>query len=164
MRVRGKAGDFGTARIRAFVIAREPQPEALSGGKSNILANGESHCGRIICLSNAGHLRIYTSPPQTLIFDLSSDSFTRSRNPLLTILLSFSCKPQSKYTSPEPVLELRAMLTTSTISKANVGVFTNPAHELWVAETTPTLEGVKSGTDLQEGEVTIGIKSTGICG
>lgn len=56
------------------------------------------------------------------------------------------------------------MSTTSTITKANVGVFTNPAHELWVAESQPSLETVKKGEDLKDGEVTIGIKSTGICG
>lgn len=54
--------------------------------------------------------------------------------------------------------------TTTTISKANVGVFTNPAHELWVAESTPSLDEVKKGESLKEGEVTVGIKSTGICG
>lgn len=54
--------------------------------------------------------------------------------------------------------------TTSTITKPNVGVFTNPAHELWVAESKPSLDEVKKGESLKEGEVTIGVKSTGICG
>lgn len=49
-------------------------------------------------------------------------------------------------------------------SKANIGVYTNPAHELWVAEATPSLEDVEKGDTLKPGEVTIGIKSTGICG
>lgn len=49
-------------------------------------------------------------------------------------------------------------------AKANIGIFTNPAHDLWVAETTPSLESVKNGEDLKEGEVTIAIRSTGICG
>ena len=56
------------------------------------------------------------------------------------------------------------MSTTETITKSNIGVFTNPAHELWVAESQPSLETIKNGEDLKEGEVTIGIKSTGICG
>ena len=56
------------------------------------------------------------------------------------------------------------MSTTSTLSKSNIGVFTNPAHDLWVAESGPSLESVKSGEGLKHGEVTIGIKSTGICG
>ncbi|KFZ16255.1 hypothetical protein V501_02306 [Pseudogymnoascus sp. VKM F-4519 (FW-2642)] len=46
----------------------------------------------------------------------------------------------------------------------NIGVYTNPEHKLWVGEATPSLESVQSGSDLKEGEVTIGIKSTGICG
>lgn len=49
-------------------------------------------------------------------------------------------------------------------SKANIGVFTNPAHNLWINETEPTVESVQKGDGLKEGEVTIAIKSTGICG
>lgn len=56
------------------------------------------------------------------------------------------------------------MSTTETITKSNIGVFTNPAHELWVAESQPSLETIKKGEGLKDGEVTIGIKSTGICG
>ena len=54
--------------------------------------------------------------------------------------------------------------TTTTISKSNVGVYTNPAHDLWIAESKPTLEEVKNGEGLKDGEVAIAIKSTGICG
>lgn len=54
--------------------------------------------------------------------------------------------------------------TTITPSKANIGVFTNPAHDLWVADTTPTQEEVEKGESLKEGEITVAIKSTGICG
>jgi hypothetical protein len=50
------------------------------------------------------------------------------------------------------------------LSKANIGVYTNPAHDLWVAEAEPSLESVKKGDTLKPGEVTVGIKSTGICG
>lgn len=49
-------------------------------------------------------------------------------------------------------------------SKANIGVFTNPAHDLWITETEPTVESVHKGDALNPGEVTIAIKSTGICG
>ena len=56
------------------------------------------------------------------------------------------------------------MSTTSTITKSNIGVYTNPAHELWVAESEPSLETVKKGEDLKDGQVTVAIKSTGICG
>lgn len=48
--------------------------------------------------------------------------------------------------------------------KPNVGVYTNPNHDLWVNEAEPSVESVKAGSDLKEGEVTIAIRSTGICG
>ncbi|KAI1333845.1 GroES-like protein [Xylariaceae sp. FL0016] len=48
--------------------------------------------------------------------------------------------------------------------KANIGVFTNPKHDLWISETEPKLESVQSGESLKHGEVTIAVKSTGICG
>jgi hypothetical protein len=49
-------------------------------------------------------------------------------------------------------------------SKPNIGVYTNPEHELWVAEAEPSLEVVSRGGDLKEGEVLLNVKSTGICG
>jgi L-iditol 2-dehydrogenase len=49
-------------------------------------------------------------------------------------------------------------------TKANIGVYTNPAHELWVAEAEPSLEEVQKGGNLKPGEVLINVKSTGICG
>lgn len=49
-------------------------------------------------------------------------------------------------------------------SKSNIGVYTNPAHELWVGAATPSVEDVEKGIGLKVGEVTVGIKSTGICG
>jgi len=49
-------------------------------------------------------------------------------------------------------------------SRANIGVYTNPEHKLWVAEAQPSLESVVKGDALKPGEVTVGIKSTGICG
>ncbi len=49
-------------------------------------------------------------------------------------------------------------------SKENIGVYTNPQHELWVAEAVPSLENVEKGDGLKPGEVTVEIKSTGICG
>ena len=56
------------------------------------------------------------------------------------------------------------MSSTTTITKPNIGVYTDPAHKLWIAETKPTLEEVKEGKELKEGYVTIAVKSTGICG
>lgn len=49
-------------------------------------------------------------------------------------------------------------------SKSNIGVYTNPKHDLWLAEAQPSLESVEKGDSLKPGEVTVGIKSTGICG
>jgi L-iditol 2-dehydrogenase len=54
--------------------------------------------------------------------------------------------------------------TTLKPTMENIGVFTNPAHDLWVAETSPTRAEVENGEALKEGEVTIAVKSTGICG
>ncbi|KAI0466634.1 GroES-like protein [Xylaria cf. heliscus] len=59
------------------------------------------------------------------------------------------------------------MSQTATIvqpTKANIGIFTNPKHDLWISEAEPTVESVQKGSDLKQGEVTIAIKSTGICG
>jgi L-iditol 2-dehydrogenase len=49
-------------------------------------------------------------------------------------------------------------------SKANIGVFTNPAHNLWIAPAEPSVDSLLQGETLKPGEVTVGIKSTGICG
>jgi L-iditol 2-dehydrogenase len=48
--------------------------------------------------------------------------------------------------------------------KPNIGVFTNPNHDLWITEAAPTLESVQKGEELKEGQVTLAIRSTGICG
>lgn len=48
--------------------------------------------------------------------------------------------------------------------KPNIGVFTNPKHDLWISEAEPSVDAVKSGADLKPGEVTIAVRSTGICG
>jgi L-iditol 2-dehydrogenase len=49
-------------------------------------------------------------------------------------------------------------------SKPNIGVYTNPNHDLWIADATPTVEDVQKSTNLKPGEVTVEIRSTGICG
>jgi L-iditol 2-dehydrogenase len=49
-------------------------------------------------------------------------------------------------------------------SKANIGVFTNPAHKLWISDASPSVESVKKGDELREGQVTVAVRSTGICG
>jgi L-iditol 2-dehydrogenase len=48
--------------------------------------------------------------------------------------------------------------------KPNIGVYTNPEHNLWIADAEPSVESVKAGADLKHGEVTVAIRSTGICG
>jgi L-iditol 2-dehydrogenase len=57
--------------------------------------------------------------------------------------------------------------TTATefkVNQPNIGVYTNPAHNLWLGPAEPSLESLEGGETLKEGEVTIAIKSTGICG
>jgi L-iditol 2-dehydrogenase len=54
--------------------------------------------------------------------------------------------------------------TTSNALRSNVGVYTNPAHDLWIESAGPKAEDVAKGDTLQPGEVTVGIKSSGICG
>lgn len=49
-------------------------------------------------------------------------------------------------------------------STKNIGVYTTPTHDLYVAEAKPTYEEVQNKSTLQHGEVTIAIKSSGICG
>lgn len=55
-------------------------------------------------------------------------------------------------------------VTTIAPSEVNIGVYTNPSHELWVGEALPSKEEVEKGENLKPGEVTVAIKSTGICG
>ncbi|KAJ6083120.1 hypothetical protein N7467_007255 [Penicillium canescens] len=50
------------------------------------------------------------------------------------------------------------------LSLPNIGVYTDPSHNLYVAAAEPSLEEVKSGSTLQPGEITVAIKSSGICG
>ena len=60
--------------------------------------------------------------------------------------------------------EKMSTMTAVMPSKANIGVYTNPAHDLWVADAVPTQDEVEKGESLKPGEVTVAIKSTGICG
>ncbi|KDQ61455.1 hypothetical protein JAAARDRAFT_30893 [Jaapia argillacea MUCL 33604] len=48
--------------------------------------------------------------------------------------------------------------------KPNIGVFTDPQHNLWIDQASPSVEEIKKGDALQEGEVIVQIRSTGICG
>ena len=67
--------------------------------------------------------------------------------------------------SPSATTSSAANGTATAASKANIGVFTNPKHDLWISDAEPSLETVqKGGADLRPGEVTVAIRSTGICG
>ncbi|PWW80065.1 GroES-like protein [Tuber magnatum] len=48
--------------------------------------------------------------------------------------------------------------------KANIGVFTDPQHNLYTADASPSVEEVQKPENLQPGEVIVQIRSTGICG
>lgn len=49
-------------------------------------------------------------------------------------------------------------------TKSNIGVYTNPGHDLWINEAEPPVEQVQKGEGLLPGQVTVAIRSTGICG
>jgi L-iditol 2-dehydrogenase len=66
--------------------------------------------------------------------------------------------------SPSAVDIVSTPAAMEKLTKSNIGVYTNPEHKLWVGEAQPSVESIGKGDDLKPGEVTIGIKSTGICG
>jgi len=56
--------------------------------------------------------------------------------------------------APEGVLQL----------KPNIGVYTDPQHNLWIDDALPSVENIQKGESLEAGEVVVQIRSTGICG
>lgn len=56
------------------------------------------------------------------------------------------------------------MASATTVEKANIGVYTNTKHDLWIADAQPSVNDVKSGKGLKPGEVIVEVRSTGICG
>lgn len=46
----------------------------------------------------------------------------------------------------------------------NIGIHIDPDHNLWLDRAAPSLEDVKSRATLEVGEVTVAVKTTGICG
>ena len=48
--------------------------------------------------------------------------------------------------------------------RPNIGVYTNPQHNLWIDEAAPSVTDIQSGATPAEGEVIVEIRSTGICG
>ena len=55
-------------------------------------------------------------------------------------------------------------MTTLLNLKPNIGVYTDPQHNLWLDNADPSVAMIQSGATLGEGEVVVGIRSTGICG
>ena len=55
-------------------------------------------------------------------------------------------------------------LIDSSLTVPNVGVSTDPDHQLYIADAKPSLDEVLSGSSLEPGEVTVAIKCSGICG
>ncbi|KAF4895069.1 L-arabinitol 4-dehydrogenase [Colletotrichum fructicola] len=51
-----------------------------------------------------------------------------------------------------------------TLTLPNIGIHIDPDHNLWLDKAAPSLEDVKSRASLQAGEVTVAVKTTGICG
>lgn len=51
-----------------------------------------------------------------------------------------------------------------TLIAPNVGVYTDPEHNLYIADAEPSLKQVLDGSSLENGEVTVAIKCSGICG
>ena len=48
--------------------------------------------------------------------------------------------------------------------KPNIGVYTNPQHNLWIDGADPSVGEIQSGAVPAEGDVVVEIRSTGICG
>ncbi|KKA29157.1 hypothetical protein TD95_004028 [Thielaviopsis punctulata] len=66
--------------------------------------------------------------------------------------------------SPIATESLNDPVVTKTALKPNIGVWTNVAHDLKVVPCEPSAESVQAANDLLPGQVTVAIKSTGICG
>jgi len=86
------------------------------------------------------------------------------RSQLLTSSTPSPLLRQRVQTAYKPIRLLATPMAMPSATKPNIGVYCNPEHKLWVEESGPSVEEVKSGQALKEGEVTIAIKSTGICG
>lgn len=97
------------------------------------------------------------------LFGLAIKAIQLRLLPLLSFTSSISFVPYRSFILRRPT-SIMASATTVTVNKANIGVYTNTNHDLWVAEAHPSLEDVQSGKGLKPGEVTVEVRSTGICG
>jgi L-iditol 2-dehydrogenase len=48
--------------------------------------------------------------------------------------------------------------------KPNIGVYTDPEHNLYISEASPSVEELENGDSLDVGEVVVQVRHTGICG
>lgn len=117
------------------------------------------NCSRSFLTTTGAPQRFYSDSKRSSV-DAPSISFKNpagARAPL---------SPSSLFKAPASagMATVQTQNGTSQLTKPNVGVYTDPEHKLWVSESGPSLEEVKEGKSLKEGEVTVGIKSTGICG
>jgi L-iditol 2-dehydrogenase len=46
----------------------------------------------------------------------------------------------------------------------NRGVYIDPSHNLYIADAEPPASTIQAGSTLKSGEITVAIKSSGICG
>ena len=61
-------------------------------------------------------------------------------------------------------LALTLTMSSNFNLKPNIGVYTDPQHNLWIDEADPSAADIQSGAVPAEGEVVVEIRSTGICG
>lgn len=73
----------------------------------------------------------------------------------LTVIIAGAC--QALY------LFCPRLITMSNL-KPNIGVYTDPQHNLWIDKADPPVADIESGAAPGEGEVVVEIRSTGICG
>jgi len=79
--------------------------------------------------------------------------------------ININCVPWS-ITVPKFTISNPYILPTIFFHKmsTNRGVYTDPVHNLYVADAEPAAGTVSSGSSLQPGEVTVATKRSGICG
>jgi hypothetical protein len=82
---------------------------------------------------------------------------------LLQVTRSHYTKERLKERNGFSFLPQTTMASLSNI-KPNIGVYTDPKHNLWLDEAQPSAADIQSGAALDKGEVVVEIRSTGICG
>ena len=138
-----------------------PSPSPYLPKDHDIKATTDPYVNSSSCATTGAPEGLYPSTNKTSPSTLLKDKKTISPSfpPITRTPPTSLSRPQNR-AGMAPVTES----PTGSLTKPNVGVFTDPEHKLWVAESGPSLESVKKGESLKEGEVTVGIKSTGICG